>query len=509
MSFSALAKEFAEEAIVLLGEAEEALLSFERGGENRSADLGALRRVLHTLKGNAGLIGAQEIQAACHAMEDLAAGLEERPEGVQELLRGVDCLRQEVREILDGRPVQETLPSVRALAGSEFESAEELPSSTAQSTEGTLRVPQERVDRLVAIAGELMVHNTRLQRALKSGSLAECRDAGDALDAVLRGLHGRVLELRTIPVGPILLRYRRIVRDEALAHGKKVELEVHGTEVEIDKAVLDRLGEILGHLVRNAVVHGIESPEERMRRGKPAAGKVILRARTHGSQVVLSVEDDGRGLDRDAIRERAEALGLDPSLEASQLIFEPGFSTATLSQSAGRGVGLDAVHKEVVRLGGSVVVESDPGAGSRFLLSVPTSIALERALLCGIGDEIYAVPTSAVVEASRIEDDQVRWMGEGRALEYRGTFYPLIDPKVALELTCQGPYAVFIQAGATAALRVDSLLGQQDFVFQALDPSLCHGAPVDAAALLADGTVVLRLAPDRLAQFAAGRGNAK
>src|SRR5690606_11866192 len=190
------------------------------------------------------------------------------------------------------------------------------------------------------------------------------------LDAVLRGLHDRVLELRTIPVSPFLLRYRRIVRDEAMKHGKEVEFEVSGSAVEIDKAVLDRLGEILGHLVRNAVVHGVETPEERRAQNKASAGRVELSARSHGSQVVLSVPDDGRGLDGEAIARRAEELGLDPAQDPSQLIFEPGVSTATLSQSAGRGVGLDAVQKEVVRLGGSVTVDWAPGQGTEFLLAI-------------------------------------------------------------------------------------------------------------------------------------------
>lgn len=500
MSFEVLAKEFAEEAISLLGEAEEALLSYEKSGGDQ--ELRTLRRILHTLKGNAGLIGAGDIQAAFHAMEDLASEVETDRSRVQDLLHGLDCLRQEAREVMAGRPVDQANPALLALARKEIEAT---PLAPGPDGESTLRVAQERVDRLVATAGELMVFNTRLQRAIRSGSAQEMREAGDALDAVIRGLHDRVLELRTIPVGPFLHRYLRIVRDEALKHGKEAELEVEGSEVEIDKAVLDRLGEILGHLVRNAVVHGIESPAARRKKGKPASGRVLLRARTHGSQVVLMVEDDGAGLDTAAIQERAAALGFDVSRDPIQLIFEAGVSTATLSQSAGRGVGLDAVQKEVVRLGGSVAVESAPGQGTRFLLSVPTSIALERALLCRIDEEVFAVPTSSVVEATRIHAQQVRWLGEGKALEFRDTFFPLIDPEEALGLPAGGEYAIFIQAGATAALRVDALLGQQDFVFQALDPALCQGAPVDAAALLADGKVVLRLAPDRLAHLA-GRG---
>src|SRR5690606_39033192 len=236
----------------------------------------------------------------------------------------------------------------------------------------------------------------------------------------VRVLHDQVLRLRTVPIGAFLVRYRRIVRDEALRNGKRAELEIIGTDVEIDKAVLDRLGEILGHLVRNAVVHGIELPEVRERAGKPAVGRVVVRASTHGSQVVVAVEDDGAGIDEEAVRQRARELGLDDSRDPRTLIFESGVTTASLSRSAGRGVGLDAVHKEVVRLGGSVEVQSERGAGTRFVLTVPTSIALERALLCRIADEIYAVPAASVVEAARIAEGQIRWMGAGKALEHRG-----------------------------------------------------------------------------------------
>jgi len=506
MSLETLARDFAEEALGLLDTAEDSLLAFELGGEDAPARLRTLRRALHTLKGNAGMVGAEVVQAAVHVLEDVAARLEDDRDLVQDLLQGIDCLRQDAREILEGRPVEQTIPAVRAIAEKDREVTPTLPIAFGASAETTLRVPQDRVDRLVAAAGELVVQETRLQRALASGSLAEARVAGDALQRAVRVLHDQVLRLRTVPIGSFLLRYRRIVRDEALRNAKRAELDIVGTDVEIDKAVLDRLGEILGHLVRNAVVHGIEPPEVRQRAGKPAVGRVVLRASTHGSQVVVAVEDDGAGIDEEAVRKRAREMGLDDSRDARTLIFESGVSTAALSRSAGRGVGLDAVHKEVVRLGGSIEVESVRGAGTRFVLTVPTSIALERALLCRIADEVYALPAASVVEATRIATDRIRWLGAGLALEHRGTFFPLIDSEAALGLSTEGEYAVFVQAGATAALRVDSLLGQQDFVFQALDPALGDRAPVDGAALLADGAVVLRLAPDRLVAMAAGRG---
>src|SRR5690606_31571334 len=261
MSFEALAREFAEEALGLLADAEDALLAFERGGDDEASRLRTLRRILHTLKGNAGLVGAEVVQAAVHALEDLAARLEDDPALVQDLLQGVDCLRHEAQQILDGRPVDQVLPAVRAIAEKDREVTPALPLSLTPYAETALRVPQERVDRLVAAAGELVVHETRLQRALASGSLAEARIAGDALQRAVRVLHDQVLRLRTVPIGAFLVRYRRIVRDEALRYGKRAELEIIGTDVEIDKAVLDRLGEILGHLVRNADVHGITLPE--------------------------------------------------------------------------------------------------------------------------------------------------------------------------------------------------------------------------------------------------------
>lgn len=502
MNFQSLAAEFAEEALDLIDQLESSLLTFEKERGTDPRRLGAIRRTLHTLKGNAGMVGARALQAIFHHMEDAAHRLGEDDEVLAVFLVAIDRLRPELRALREGREVEPPSQHVAALAEAGLFASKETETEVEPSLEDlSLRVPQERIDHLAAAAGELLVQNTRLQKLLGGGS-RDLREAADSMQASVRGLHRAVLGLRMIPVGPLFHRYRRIVRDESLGQEKEAELVIEGGDVELDKKVLDRLGEILGHVVRNAVVHGIEGPDERAAAGKPRRGTITLAARPHGGTVEIVVSDDGKGLDEGAILEKAAHLGLDPQRGTASLVFEPGVSTASLSRSAGRGVGLDAVQRSVIRLGGTLEVHSTPGVGTAFFMRVPSSIALERALLCSLGDEVYALPTSNVVEASRVERKDVRRVGGGSTVEHRGAFFPLVDTEPLLGVGSEGGYAVFVRTGSTAVLRVDGLLGQQDFIFQPLDPALASGAPVDSAALLADGSIVLRLDPDRLVRAA-------
>lgn len=502
MSFQVLAAEFAEEALDLLSEIEAALLDHERGTADGAELLRSIRRHLHTLKGNAGLVGASTLQAVFHQMEDMALELGDDPFAGEALLRTIDEVRADLRAILAGRGLDAHSPSLEKLATDGVASLPAASHPVLGATDGSLRIDPSRIDQLTAAAGELLIQNARLQRQLADHGRSD-RDAADALDASVQALHRLVLDLRTLPVGPFLSRYRRMVRDEARVHDKEVSLRIVGESVKLDKRVLDTLGEVLGHLIRNAVVHGIEDREERQALGKPASGTVSVEVTSFGSLAKIEIVDDGRGLDEWAILERARALGLDATQGAEVLIFEPGVSTASLSQSAGRGVGLDAVQRAVVQLGGTITLASTPGEGTRFTLEVPTSLALERALLCDVGGEVYALPTSNVVEAARVEDREFRWLGKGDALEYRGKLYPLVDTLSLLGAAGTGGVVVFLRAGTVAALQVDALLGQQDLIFHPLDPALTTRAPVDSAALLADGSIVLRLEPGRLVRAAA------
>ena len=500
MEFESLIGDFASEALDLIERLEGTLLSLEGAGEaERVPLLGAARRCLHTLKGNAGMVGASALRSAFHAMEDLAEGSVTDPERVAKLLAGVDVVRAEVRALASGRAVNEVAPAVHDLIAGLLQARGE--SAEAPVLSGELRLPQQRVDQLVAMAGELVVQNRRLQRLLAEAApdRRALRDGGDQLDQTIRLLHEQILRVRTVPVGRLLARFRRLVRDEARAHGKRAELRIVGAEIEADKEILDRLGGALVHLVRNAVVHGIEPPAERAAAGKPETGEIVFTAAPSGGHIALSVADDGRGLDEQAILERARERGLDPSIGAAALAFEPGFSTASLSESAGRGVGLDVVQRCVYGCGGTVELAWRPGQGTRITVRVPTSIALQRALLCELCGETYALPVANVLQAARLGEGEVRWLGAGQALEHRGRLVPIVDSQSLLGLAqTRGDYAVLVQAGSLAALRVDRLLGQQDFVFQPLEPSLYGSGPASAGALLGDGRVVLRLDPETL-----------
>jgi two-component system chemotaxis sensor kinase CheA len=502
LSFQSLAGDFAREALELIDQLEESLLSVESLPlEQRQPAAAAARRTMHTLKGNAGLVGAFALQAALHQMEDMAEDLGKAPEAAAALLKALDAVRIETREIAGGRNVDQPSPAI--LSGTlKVESASDGTSPQEVLSLEELRVPQARIDQLVATAGDLVVQNARLQGMVARGGSSVSKawhEMADRLDASIRRLHAQLLQARMIPAGQMLSRFRRLVRDEAAAHGKRATLRVTGGDVGVDKAVLDQLSGALVHLIRNAIAHGIERPEERVAAGKAPEGALTLSAAQCGDRVEIAVQDDGRGLDHQAIAQRARELGLDATLGDIALIFEAGFSTAPLSQSAGRGVGLDAVKRAVYGLGGTLDVTSTPGAGTRFLARVPSSIALQRALLCRIAGETYAVPVASVLEAARIGEPNVRWLGNGEAVEHRGSLVPLVDQARLLGVEPRGGnYAVILQADGLAALRVEAVVGQQDFVFQPIDSTLRGSAPTTAGALLADGRVVLRLDPDAL-----------
>jgi two-component system chemotaxis sensor kinase CheA len=507
MGFSELSEEFAREAVELLERVERSLLDLEAdAGGVRSPELTrALQRTLHTLKGNSGLVGAPILQSALHLMEDAAGSLAESPERASWLLRAMDLVRDEVRAIGTGRTAADAGEELRALvAGGDLEP---LPAADGfEARELEIRVPRERLDQLLAAAGELMVTNTQLQRlgVRAREEVAPLHHWLDRLDRTSRLVHELVLKARTLPVKHVFGRFVRLVRDEALSAGKEARLEVRGEQVEIDRLVLEALSGPLVHLVRNAVAHGIESPAARIAADKAPCGVVTLEAATVGERVHLTIADDGAGLDVEAIAARALELGLDSGLAPEQLIFVPGFSTVpSVTQSAGRGVGLDVVGRAVSELGGTLEVRFEPERGTIFQLSVPASLALQRAVLFDIGDETFALPSGSVLEAVRYAPEAVRWMGAGRACEVGGRLVPLLETERHLGAGAgEGGYLLLLEGGGTLAMHVDRLHGQQDFVFQSLGLEVRGRGPVSGAALLEDGRVVLRLSPERLARAA-------
>jgi two-component system, chemotaxis family, sensor kinase CheA len=320
-----------------------------------------------------------------------------------------------------------------------------------------------------------------------------------ALRKTLKRLEGILMETRLLPIATVFGRFPRLVRDLAQAQKKAVKVVTAGGEIPLDKAVLDRIGEPLIHLLTNAVVHGIETPEERARTGKPAEGTIELRTTSESGRVVIRLTDDGRGLDEARIIAKAKALGLesqtaDPEQWRS-LIFLPGFSTAEeVSPLAGRGVGLDVVAQTIHELGGTIEVESLPGRGVRFTINLPLTLAILRSLIVEVDRERYAVPISHIAATVRTEPDTLHQVNQKGVALWRGDLIHVCDGGALLG-TGAAPngsrrfYIVISMGSRRRGILVDRLIGHQDIVVKSLDPTLGRPDVVSGTTILGDGKV--------------------
>jgi two-component system chemotaxis sensor kinase CheA len=321
-----------------------------------------------------------------------------------------------------------------------------------------------------------------------------------------------------VPVEQLFRRFPRIVRDVAKACGKEVELSISGQDTDLDKSILDSLAEPLAHLVRNAIDHGIETPEGRAAQGKDPRGRITLAAYHQGNQIVIEATDDGRGIDRDALVAKAIQRGLIKQSEAAvlseeealDLMFRPGLSTAEhVTSISGRGIGMDVVKGVLDRIKGTVSVRSTPGQGTTFSLRVPLTLAIIKALLFRVDERMYAVPLSSVVEITRASRCDVKRVDTHDMIRLRDQVIPLIDLHA---LNHQGSTAqkIFLVVVAVAdrkfALVVDRLAGEEELVIKALDDQLVATELVSGASVLGDGTVVLIL---NTASVVARQGHAR
>jgi two-component system chemotaxis sensor kinase CheA len=340
----------------------------------------------------------------------------------------------------------------------------------------------------------------RLARKVRgSDELADLDRGLMALRKTLKRLEGILMETRLLPISTVLGRFPRLVRDLAQSEKKPVRVVTSGGEIPLDKAVLDRLGEPLLHLLTNAVVHGIESPEERARAGKPPEATLDLRVSSESGRVVIRLADDGRGLDDAKILAKARALGLesragDPD-QLRSLIFLPGFSTAErVSSLAGRGVGLDVVAGSIHALGGTIEVASLPGKGVTFILNLPLTLAILRSLIVEVDRERYAVPISHVAATVRAEPDAIHEMNQKGVALWRGDLIHVSDAGALLG-TGAAPngsrrfYIVISMGNRRRGILVDRLIGHQDIVVKSLDPTLGRPDVVSGTTILGDGKV--------------------
>jgi two-component system chemotaxis sensor kinase CheA len=382
------------------------------------------------------------------------------------------------------------------------------------AAQATIRVDLERVDRLIDLVGELVINQAMLAQRVAESGIARSSNVVvglEDLEQLTRGIQDSVMAIRAQPVKSVFQRMPRLVREVAQATGKQVRLVTEGENTEVDKTVIERLGEPITHMIRNAIDHGLESPEARVANGKPAEGTVRLAALHRSGRIVIEVGDDGKGIDRNRVRQIACDRGLiDPSADLSdddidQLIFLPGFSTASaLSDISGRGVGMDVVKRSIQALGGRITLSSRPGKGSTFTLSLPLTLAVLDGMVVAASGQTLIVPLTAIVETLQPKPNDIRRMGaSGWVVAVRDAYVPVVNVGHALGWTAQrhdNPHTVALlvetEGGGRAALLVDEIQGQRQVVIKSLEANYQQVEGIAAATILGDGRVALILDVD-------------
>ncbi|HKI96676.1 MAG TPA: chemotaxis protein CheA [Gemmatimonadales bacterium] len=368
-----------------------------------------------------------------------------------------------------------------------------------------IRVDLQRLDTLMNLIGELVTARGRLAALSASSEDAALADVAVKVSQLTQALQAEIIQARMTPVWQVFDRFPRLVRDLSRQLGKQVGFRVEGKEIELDRAVLDEIGDPLVHLLRNAVDHGIEPPGERTAAGKPAEGRVVLSALRERATVAIRVEDDGRGIDREKILLEAKQRGvIDPEVDVLtddllvRVLSRAGFSTAReVSDVSGRGVGVDVVATRMRALGGSVEVKSEPGSGTSFTLRLPVTLAIVRALLVRVGDERYALPLTHVAETVELKPDAVTRVEGREALMLRDEELPPVDLRELLGTSAPAPTrrpVIVLQLGdRRAGLVVDAMTGQQEIVVKSFDPPRGTLPIFSGATILGDGAPVLIL----------------
>lgn len=395
-------------------------------------------------------------------------------------------------------------------AGAKTEAAANAPRAASGSLGRTIRVDLDRLDVLMNLFSELLIDRVRLEALASEIRRNDLTETVEHMARVSSDLQNIVLKLRMVPVESVFNRFPRMVRDLAKSLDKKLELIITGAETELDRTIIDEIGDPLVHLLRNSIDHGIELPEERAQAGKNPVGTIHLRAFHSGNHVFIEIEDDGRGIDRQKVLDKAIKNGIVSADKAGELgdeevfqfLFASGFSTAEkVSDISGRGVGLDVVKSKIESLGGKVQVYSQPGVGSRFSVQLPLTLSIIGAMLIRTGKEKYALPLSSIVETAILGNDQIRHVHGRPMMDFRSGLIPLLDLGEALDCPREEgadrpdeSEVVIVRKGdKLAALIVDELLGQQEIVLKPLGQYLTGLFAISGATILGDGQVALIL----------------
>lgn len=410
------------------------------------------------------------------------------------------------------KPLGQILIDQGKITDSQLEKVLERQRDSGVASQISVRVNAQKLDSLVDLVGELVISHSLLMQ-----SPAVCQNEDSQLAAtfsqhakVINDLQDQIMSLRMIPIESNFKRARRLVRDVALKVNKQIDLEISGEDTEIDKNIADDLNEILVHLIRNAIDHGIESPQERVAAGKHEAGTIELAAYPKGGNIVIEVKDDGKGLDKEKIIEKAVKSGLDVETKSDadiyKFIFNAGFSTAKqVTNLSGRGVGLDVVKKKLDAIRGKVEVACEPGQGTTFILTLQPTLAIIDGMVFRVGSERMIIPTLAIEESLRPTDEQIiSFEGKAEAVMIRGKVYPMIRLHEAFSINNAATkpseaLVVLTKAqGKSCVILIDELIGQQQVVIKSLGERFKHIRAISGGAILGDGRVGLILDLDGL-----------
>jgi two-component system chemotaxis sensor kinase CheA len=510
----------------------------------------ALENVVDLLRRGGLVLGGESVELLFEGRDLLTAtirsGLEEidSPIGLRKYLSRLDSLLLEHEQItlgldeaagpaeaamaqavvdafLSAEPAR--VPLQPAMDGAEREPVRPVPQRpmTTHRTE-TVRVDVERLDLLMNLVGELVINRTRIAdiAATFARSLGNRANGHAGLETLAKelaesaALLGRttneiqesIMKVRMIPIGTVFERFPRLVRDLARSRNKEVELVIEGADTDLDKTIVDHIGEPLLHLVRNCIDHGVEEPRVREANGKVRAGRIRLGAFHEGNQIIIEVEDDGAGIDLVKVRDRAIRLGLvaendtRTERELMQLIFFPGFTTAEhVDDVSGRGVGMDVVKRTVLGLKGSFETDSTRGAGTRFTIKLPLTLAIIEALLVSVGTELYAIPLDAVIESQRVDPTEVRFLHGGEVITVRDVVIPLIrlgdflGVATRRQPTDKVMIVIVGVGGRQVGLVVDGFQGEQEIVIKPLSDIVGRVAGISGATILGNGSISLIL----------------
>jgi two-component system, chemotaxis family, sensor kinase CheA len=529
---SELLRIFREEAAEHLDGIVDCLLEVASGRANPETT-DALFRHVHSIKGSAGMVGLSRAGEIAHEIEDVleharAAG-ELAPDTVEPLLRATDALRAAIEGSAGEHPEATTMPTSSATAPaianapsesqtvptianapSDSQTAPPDPQADRSSVPArSIRVTPQKIDRMLDAVSETMLHHRRLEHVLFAGSVTQedrLEREVDRGELLLEELQDAVLELRTVPLSSITAPLPRAVHDISTAAGKEIDLHISGAETQLDRVLLDGMSEAIGHLLRNAIAHGCELPAERELAGKPRRAQIHLHAEPRGARVAVEVSDDGRGVPPAVITEGKRRGSLIEVLTA------PGFSTAeSVSDVAGRGVGLDAVKRQTDAVGGDLAIETEPGAGTRVTLLMPVTLALLRVLCVKRAGQQFGVPLMNVSETVALDHALV--LGGRASVRVREQVLALSDLALLLGIAApdlqRATRAILMDAaGSRVAVACDQVIGELEVVVKPLGPLLegVHGYL--GAAILEDGRPMLILDPSYLLRGAGERDTA-